>query len=629
MSRFKLLPLLFLLFTLIACQSAGDETPTTVPPADEVATSIPADNVIVPDEQAPEMVVGLAMVDTIEIVILESFPVQVRATAIGNLPDGCTTLDTPPTITRVDQTFDVVLQTLRQADLMCTQALAPFSTTFDLDVLGLSAGTYTVQVNGTSATFTLAVDNVIPAQEPDLGTIGGLVWHDECATAESGDETLATGGCDLQADGTYLANGLRDQDEQGLAGIQVSLGAGECPATGLRTAFTDAAGAFTFADLEAGTYCVAVSSLETPNEGILIPGSWSIPNAGEITINLTNGENRLGADFGWDYQFLPEFENEVACENQGAFVTDITIPDNTVIGGGEPFLKTWRLENTGSCTWAGYRLVFDSGERMGTENELPLAATVAPGATVDVSIEFTAPTTLGTFRSDWILKDVEGNEFGLGEEGDGTYFVVIEVEEIVDTGERAEELANLGAADWRDTFVTATNWFLLDTANYKFELDENDGLLMRSKQTSTGEEWGLSSQPKLSDFYLQGKFVMGDTCSGKDRYGFLFRAPDVNEGYVFNISCDGHFRLYKWADNTFTALENWTRSGAIKTGPNATNEIGVMADGKTLKLYANGRLLAELQDGKFSEGRFGLLIGSANTEKLNVFVQEIAYWKLD
>jgi inhibitor of cysteine peptidase len=44
---------------------------------------------------------------------------------------------------------------------MCTQALVPFEESIDLDVRGLPAGTYTVDVHGETATFTLDVDNVL------------------------------------------------------------------------------------------------------------------------------------------------------------------------------------------------------------------------------------------------------------------------------------------------------------------------------------------------------------------------------------------------------------------------------------------------------------------------------------
>ena len=41
--------------------------------------------------------VGLAVVDSIDILIMESMPVQVNVVARGNLPDGCTSIGLSPT----------------------------------------------------------------------------------------------------------------------------------------------------------------------------------------------------------------------------------------------------------------------------------------------------------------------------------------------------------------------------------------------------------------------------------------------------------------------------------------------------------------------------------------------------
>jgi hypothetical protein len=40
-------------------------------------------------------------------------------------------------------------------------------------------------------------------------------------------------------------------------------------------------------------------------------------------------------------------------------------------------------------------------------------------------------------------------------------------------------------------------------------------------------------------------------------------------------------------------------------------------------------LLEELTDSTYDEGRFGLFIGSTNTQDLQVMVDEIAYWLLE
>lgn len=145
--------ILAILSSLVAGCSAAQETSTPVPGA---PTSTP-----VSDDQEGKVVTGKARVEEIEIMILESFPVQVNVVARGNLPDGCTTIDRIEQ-ERQDNTVLVTITTLRPPDQACTEALVPFEEVISLDVVGLEAGTYTVDVNGARDTFELAVDNKLP-----------------------------------------------------------------------------------------------------------------------------------------------------------------------------------------------------------------------------------------------------------------------------------------------------------------------------------------------------------------------------------------------------------------------------------------------------------------------------------
>ena len=98
--------------------------------------------------------------------------------------------------------------------------------------------------------------------------------------------------------------------------------------------------------------------------------------------------------------------------NNSAYVSDITIPDNTVIASGASFVKTWALQNTGTCTWdTSYKLVYVSGAQMGGASS-NLGAPVAPSQQVQVSVSLTAPTTAGTYKGYWRLADDQGNGFG-------------------------------------------------------------------------------------------------------------------------------------------------------------------------------------------------------------------------
>ncbi len=103
--------------------------------------------------------IGLAPVEEIEIVILESFPVQVQVIARGNLPDPCTEIF-EVLQERKENTFFVAIKTYRPPGF-CIQVLAPFEEIIPLEVYGLPAGTYTVDVNGVQDTFDLEVDNIL------------------------------------------------------------------------------------------------------------------------------------------------------------------------------------------------------------------------------------------------------------------------------------------------------------------------------------------------------------------------------------------------------------------------------------------------------------------------------------
>ena len=113
--------------------------------------------------------------------------------------------------------------------------------------------------------------------------------------------------------------------------------------------------------------------------------------------------------------------------NKMEFVDDVTIPDGTEIVAGDSFTKTWRLKNTGTCTWtSGYRLIFDHGDRMGAPDSVQLTSgSVDPGGSVDVSVDLTAPDSPGSYKGYFLLRSPENVVFGLG--GSQGFWVEIEV----------------------------------------------------------------------------------------------------------------------------------------------------------------------------------------------------------
>lgn len=104
-----------------------------------------------------------------------------------------------------------------------------------------------------------------------------------------------------------------------------------------------------------------------------------------------------------------------------AFVSDVSIPDNTPMTPGQVFTKTWKVNNTGSCAWdAGFKFAFTSGEAMnGATYTLP--SSVPANASIDISIAMTAPTNkTGSIRGNWRMSTAGGEFFG-----DEVYVVIV------------------------------------------------------------------------------------------------------------------------------------------------------------------------------------------------------------
>ena len=116
----------------------------------------------------------------------------------------------------------------------------------------------------------------------------------------------------------------------------------------------------------------------------------------------------------------------VICDKYSWDVTtlDVTIPDNTVMTPGQEFTKTWKIKNTGSCTWGeGYKLIYSYGDKMSGVAQA-LTAAIAPGQEVDVSVQFTAPNLPGTYFSSWTLQNPKGIPFQ-GNDGKVLYVQII------------------------------------------------------------------------------------------------------------------------------------------------------------------------------------------------------------
>ncbi len=136
------------------------------------------------------------------------------------------------------------------------------------------------------------------------------------------------------------------------------------------------------------------------------------------------------------------------CLNKAAFVTDVTIPDNTVFNPNTSFTKTWKLKNIGSCTWTtDYSATYFNGDPMSAVFPVKLTSSVAPGQTIDVSANMVAPTAAGTYKGNWKLQTSTGQQFALGTNADIPFYVQIVVSGSVPSSSAAPNSDTSGTSD--------------------------------------------------------------------------------------------------------------------------------------------------------------------------------------
>jgi len=146
-------------------------------------------------------------------------------------------------------------------------------------------------------------------------------------------------------------------------------------------------------------------------------------------------------------QSIPQVTTAAYCD-QAQFISDVSVPDGAAFAPGTAFIKTWRLQNVGSCTWTtAYRLAFISGDGMGAPAAVSMPVVVPPGEMVDVSVNLTAPAAPGHYRGLWKLRNAAGTAFGIGATAADAFWVDINV--IDGSAVIFDFVANAPYAQWK------------------------------------------------------------------------------------------------------------------------------------------------------------------------------------
>ena len=132
----NLIRLTLLFFLAMTAFFGGDWSDSVTPPPDSGASSAP-----------PSGSEVLTVIDSVDPIVMESFPYQVQLHVTGYHPDGCT-FPVQVEQERDGNTVRVRIYRVLPPDILCTMQLVPYDENISLEG-GFEPGDYTIDVNGT------------------------------------------------------------------------------------------------------------------------------------------------------------------------------------------------------------------------------------------------------------------------------------------------------------------------------------------------------------------------------------------------------------------------------------------------------------------------------------------------
>jgi len=202
---------------------------------------------------------GIAPVGSVDIITLKSFPAKINAVIHGYFPDGCTEIDKVAQ-KRDGNGFMIEITTKRPTGPYCTQSIVPFEKSVALDVYGLPAGNYTVNVNGAKAAFEMAVDNIISGRGIEFNSIASGTYDFDF----------------MQKYGEYVINNQSEWDRL-FAGKNIIM-----PDFGKETAIA------VIKQHSSGGYSVEITRIEeTPNGIVVYVRETTPPEGALVTMSFT------------------------------------------------------------------------------------------------------------------------------------------------------------------------------------------------------------------------------------------------------------------------------------------------------------------------------------------------------
>jgi len=172
----------------------------------------------------------------------------------------------------------------------------------------------------------------------------------------------------------------------------------------------------------------------------------------------------------------------------------------------------------------------------------------------------------------------------------------------------------------QDDFSAANNGWNLDDTNIVERGITGGEFYLKVLDTNT-DAWSTYPQ-SFEDVTVE---VDAHKTTGPDvnNYGVMCRYQDPDNYYFLQLGSDGTYAISRYLNGKFSSLVDWAASPSVKKG-NEINHIRAECVGNLLSLYANGNLLASVEDDALHTGKIALGTGTYDDAGVQVNFDNVA-----
>jgi hypothetical protein len=170
----------------------------------------------------------------------------------------------------------------------------------------------------------------------------------------------------------------------------------------------------------------------------------------------------------------------------------------------------------------------------------------------------------------------------------------------------------------KDDFTANRGWTI--PVSSRGEINIENGELNIILQEPNTFLYSALEEEVFTDFYAEIT-ASPSLCSGKDQYGFMFRA--VDRYYRYALSCDGQVRLDLILSQSAVSLQPWMVSACVPSGAPSEVRLGVWAVGSEFRLFIDGVHQFSVTDEEIDRGSLGVFARSAGDTAVTVSFSDL------